>query len=60
MSKSFTIHIRLWMVLSLCVLGLSMAAAPQSSAAAQAGSLDDELQSVLRRAGFTGRIEVNT
>lgn len=57
MSKPFTIHIRLWIVLNLCLLGLPMAAVPHSSAAAQAGSLDDELQSVLRRAGFTGRIE---
>ena len=57
MSKPFTIHIRLWIVLNLCLLGLPMAAVPHSSAAAQAGSLDDELQSVLRRAGFTGRIK---
>ncbi|HEU0295958.1 MAG TPA: cytochrome c peroxidase [Anaerolineales bacterium] len=57
MSKRFTIHLCLWTVLSLCMLGLSIAAAPRRPASAQGSSLDAELQAVLRQAGFTGRIE---
>ena len=57
MSKPFTIHLGLWTFLSLCLLGLSIAAAPHSPAPAQASLLDKELKAVLRQAGFTGRIE---
>jgi cytochrome c peroxidase len=57
MSKPFTIHFCLWTFLSLFLLGLSIAAAPHPPASAQASSLDNELQAVLRQAGFTGRIE---
>ena len=55
MSKSFTIH--LWTFLSLCLLELSIVAMPHQGASAQITSLDEELQAVLREAGFTGRIE---
>jgi cytochrome c peroxidase len=55
MSKSFTI--RLWTFLSLSMLGLSIMAMPHQRASARASSLDNELQTVLRQAGFTGRIE---
>ena len=54
MSKSFTN--RLWMFLGLCLLGLSIMAMPQR-ASAHVSSLDEELQAVLREAGFTGRME---
>lgn len=54
MSKSFTN--RLWMFLGICLLGLSLMAMPQR-ASAHVTSLDEELQAVLRQAGFTGRIE---
>lgn len=54
MSKSFTN--RLWMFLGICLLGLSIMAMPQR-ASAHVTSLDEELQAVLRQAGFTGRIE---
>jgi cytochrome c peroxidase len=58
MSKPYTIHLCVWIVLSLCVLGFSIAAAPYySPGSAQDNSLDEELQAVLRQAGFTGRIE---
>jgi cytochrome c peroxidase len=57
MSKPFTIHLYLWTFLSLCMLGISIAATPHPPASAQASSLDNELQAVLREAGFTGRIE---
>jgi cytochrome c peroxidase len=57
MSKPFTIHLCLWTFLSLCLLGLSIAATPHPPASVQASSLDNELQAVLREAGFTGRIE---
>ena len=57
MSKRFTIHLFLWMFLNLCVLGLSVAATPHLPASAPASALDNELQAVLRQAGFTGRIE---
>jgi cytochrome c peroxidase len=39
------------------VLGLSIAATSPPPASAQVSSLDEELQAVLRQAGFTGRIE---
>ena len=52
MSKLSINPIRLWTLLSVCLLGLSIAAIPRPSA-----SLDEELQAVLREAGFTGRIE---
>src|SRR5512133_3764995 len=55
MSKSFTI--RLWTFLSLGMLGLSIMAMPHQRASAQASSLDNELQTVLRQAGFPGRID---
>jgi cytochrome c peroxidase len=55
MSKPFTLH--LWTFLGLCLLGLSILAMPHQHASAQVTSLDDELRSVLRQAGFTGRIE---
>src|SRR5687767_13408835 len=55
MSKSFTI--RLWTFLSLYLLGLSILAMPHQHASAQVTSLDEELQAVLRQAGFTGRME---
>src|SRR5689334_11190310 len=55
MSKPFTLP--LWIFLSLCLLGLSSLAMPQQRASAQGSSLDNELQAVLRQAGFTGRIE---
>ncbi len=57
MPKTSIIHVRLWTLLSLCLLGLSIAAIPHQPASAQAASLDEELQAVLREAGFTGRIE---
>ncbi len=57
MPKTSIIHVRLWTLLSLCLLGLSIAAMPHQRASAQAASLDEELQAVLREAGFTGRIE---
>lgn len=57
MSKPFTIHLGLWTFLSLCLLGLSIAATPHSPAPAQDSLLDKELKAVLRQAGFTGRIE---
>jgi cytochrome c peroxidase len=57
MSKPFTTHLCLWTFLSLCVLGLSIAATSHPPASAQVPSLDNELQEVLRQAGFTGRIE---
>ncbi len=56
MSKPFTFHIRFWISLCLCLFSLTIAAARHLSASAQASSLDDEVQSVLRHAGFTGRI----
>jgi cytochrome c peroxidase len=57
MSKRFTIHLYLWTFLSLCLLGLSIAATPRPPASLQASSLDEDLQAELREAGFTGRIE---
>jgi cytochrome c peroxidase len=57
MSKPFTLHLCLWIFLSLCMVGLSVAATPPPPALAQSSSLDEELQAVLREAGFTGRIE---
>jgi cytochrome c peroxidase len=57
MSKPFTIRFCLWTFLSLCLLGLSIMAIPHQRASAQNSSLDEELQAVLRQAGFTGRIE---
>ncbi len=57
MSKPFTIHLGLWIFLSLCLLGLSIAAAPHPPAPTPVSSLDNELQAVLHQAGFTGRIE---
>jgi cytochrome c peroxidase len=56
-SKPFTIHLCLWTFLSLCVLGVSIGATPHPPASAPASLLDEELQAVLREAGFTGRIE---
>ena len=55
MSKSFPI--RFWTLLSLCLLGLAVMAVPDQGASARVTSLDQELQAVLRQAGFTGRIE---
>jgi cytochrome c peroxidase len=55
MPKTSTLHISLWTF--LCLLGLSIAAIPGPPASAQAALLDEELQAVLRAAGFTGRIE---
>jgi cytochrome c peroxidase len=57
MSKRFTSHLFLWILVSLCVLGLSIAAIPNQRASAQSSSLDQELQAVLHQAGFTGRME---
>ncbi|HEU4744744.1 MAG TPA: cytochrome c peroxidase [Anaerolineales bacterium] len=57
MSKRFTIHLCLWTFLSLCLLALTIAAIPHPAASAQVSSLDEELQAVLRQAGFTGRME---
>lgn len=55
MSKSFTIYVCLWILLGL--LGLSVMVWPDQRASARSTSLDEELQAVLRQAGFTGRIE---
>jgi cytochrome c peroxidase len=55
MIKPFTIHI--WTFFILCLLGLSIMAAPHQRASAQVPSLDEKLQAVLGQAGFTGRIE---
>jgi cytochrome c peroxidase len=41
----------------VCLLALSIAATPHPPASTQVTSLDEELQAVLRQAGFTGRIE---
>ena len=57
MSKPFTIHLCLWTFLNLCLLGLSIAAIPPPAAPAPVSALDEQLQAVLRQAGFTGRIE---
>ena len=57
MSKLFTVHLYRWIFLSLGLLGLSIAATPYPPASVQVSSLDNELQAVLRVAGFTGRIE---
>jgi cytochrome c peroxidase len=57
MSKRFIIHLGLWTFFSLCGLGLSIAATPHPPTSAQVSSLDEELQAVLREAGFTGRME---
>jgi len=57
MSKPSTIQLFIWIFLSLCVLGLSIAAAPHPPAPTPLSSLDNELQAVLRQAGFTGRIQ---
>ena len=57
MSKQFTIHFSVLTFISLCILALSIAAAPKPHAPAQVTSPDEELQAVLRQAGFTGRIE---
>lgn len=57
MSKSFNIHICHWVFLSLFLLGVSIAATPHPPASTQVSSLDNELQTVLRQAGFTGRME---
>ena len=53
MSKLFT----MWMFLGLCLMGFAIVAVPYQGASAQAPSLDDQLQAVLRQAGFTGRVE---
>lgn len=55
MTKSFTINMCLLTLLYLLVF--SVAAAPYPSGLLQPSALDDELQAVLRQAGFTGRIE---
>jgi cytochrome c peroxidase len=57
MSKQFAIHFSVLTSLSLCILALSIAAAPKPHAPTQVTSPDEELQAVLRQAGFTGRIE---
>src|SRR5919197_1272191 len=57
MSKPSTIQLCIWIFLSLCLLGLSIAAMPYRPASAQASSLDKELQAVLHQAGFTGRMQ---
>ena len=46
-----------WMIIGLCLLGIFIVAMPNPPSAAQASSLDQELQAVLRQAGFTGRME---
>jgi Cytochrome c peroxidase len=56
MSKRFSVQLCLWTLISLCLLGLSIAATPHPPASAQVTSLDEELQAVLRQAGFTGRM----
>src|SRR5689334_13119900 len=55
MSKRFPIPRSLW--ICLCLLGLFIAPLPHQRASAQATPLDQELQAVLRQAGFTGRID---
>jgi cytochrome c peroxidase len=55
MPKTSTMPISFWAL--LCLLSLSIAAIPAPSASAQGASLDEELQVVMREAGFTGRIE---
>src|SRR5690349_23964494 len=55
MSKPFVLQLCIGML--MCLVSLSIAATPYSSALVQASSLDHELQAVLRQAGFTGRIE---
>lgn len=57
MSKPFALQLWLWTLVSLSVLYISIDATTQPPAPAQASLLDDELQGVLRRAGFSGRIE---
>ncbi|HEX5840026.1 MAG TPA: cytochrome c peroxidase [Anaerolineales bacterium] len=57
MTKPFRLYLYLWIFLTVCLLGLSIAVTPNRAASAQASSLDSELQAVLREAGFTGRIE---
>jgi cytochrome c peroxidase len=57
MPKLFTNRFLLWILLNVCLLGFSIAAVPHQRASVQASSLDQELQAVLRQAGFTGRIE---
>ena len=57
MLKPLTRHLYFWIFLSLCLVGLSIAATPHAPGAAQGSSLDQELKAVLRQAGFTGRIE---
>jgi len=57
MSKLSATQLCLWIFLSLCLFGLSVAAMPYLPASGHASSLDIELQAVLRQAGFTGRME---
>lgn len=57
MPKLLTNRFFLWIFFNVCLLGFSIAAMPHQPALAQTTSLDQELQSVLRQAGFTGRIE---
>src|SRR5688500_588837 len=57
MSKPLTTYLCMWTFLSLCLLGLSIAATSHPPVSAQSSSLDKELQAVLHEAGFTGRIE---
>src|SRR5215471_5886899 len=57
MSKPFATHLGLWIFISLCLFGISIAASPHPAALATSSSLDNQLQVVLRQAGFTGRME---
>src|SRR5690349_2447660 len=57
MSQPFATRIYLWILLSLCLFTLSIAAIPYQPVSEQAIALDKELQVVLLQAGFTGRIE---
>lgn len=55
MAKPISVYIFIGAL--ICLVGLSIAAAPPSHASPQHRSLDSQLQEVLRQAGFTGRIE---
>ena len=57
MSKPFATHLGLWIFISLCLFGISIAATPQPAAMAPSSSLDYQLQVELRQAGFTGRMQ---
>lgn len=57
MHKPFATRVSLCIFVGLCLLALDLAATPYQAAAATTAPLDQELQAVLRQAGFTGRIE---